>query len=325
MKSALFALLIAVFVLCSVASAQDFSIRVTYNTNLRDASSLQGSIVETVPSGTILQVIGQFNRWLKINRNENELWLADWVGFTRVTNGQQTQSQIDNCCFVDRQCHSDADWTSGYWAFQNNQCAAPLQSRLQISSQPANNSTGSIDNCCFIDWQCNTDEDWARGYWTFQINQCDVPEGLIIEGSEDFVILVKDALQMLKTRAPEWFAYATSGLDKIILFPEGDILGVNVATRTYSMTPDDAFLHFDEGDVITMASRMVHEACHVYRYEAGLPPGGYEGETACLQVQIEATEVFEVLETRRRLRRSLALGLRHVLENIDNPMYQWWH
>ncbi len=333
MKATSLAVLLSVFVLCSVVSAQDYQIRTDAKVNLRATYNLQGNIVETVPSGTILQVVGMFNRWLKINRNGNELWLADWVSYTRVADGgqtqsrteTQTQSQIDNCCYVDRQCHSDADWTSGYWAFQNNQCAAPLQSRLQISSQPANSSTGTSDNCCFLDWQCNSDDEWTRGYWTFQINQCDMPEGLIIEGSEDFVILVKDALQMLKTRAPEWFAYATSGLDKIILFPEGDILGVNVATRTYSMTPDDAFLHFDEGDVITMASRMVHEACHVYRYEAGLPPGGYEGETACLQVQIEATEVFEVLETRRRLRRSLALGLRHVLENIDNPMYQWWH
>ena len=112
MKTTSLAVLLSVFVLCSVVSAQEYSIRVTYNTNLRDASSLQGSIVETVPAGTILQVIGRFNRWLKIDRNGNEVWLADWVPYTRVTDSDQTQSrtdtqtqsQIDNCCFVDRQC-----------------------------------------------------------------------------------------------------------------------------------------------------------------------------------------------------------------------------
>ena len=165
MKAASLAVLLSVFVLCSVASAQDYQIRTDANVNLRATYSLEGEIVEAVPAGTILQVVGTFNRWLKINRNGNALWLADWVGYTRVTDGGQTQSQIDNCCFVDRQCHSDAEWTSGYWAFQNNQCAAPLQSRLQISSQPANSSTGTIDNCCFLDWQCNSDEEWARGHY----------------------------------------------------------------------------------------------------------------------------------------------------------------
>ena len=156
MKAASLAVLLSVFVLCSVASAQDYQIRTDANVNLRATYSLKGEIVEAVPAGTILQVVGMFNRWLKINRNGSDVWLADWVSFSRVADGGQTQSQIDNCCFVDRQCHSDADWTSGYWAFQNNQCAAPLQSRLQISSQPANSSTGTSDNCCFLDWQCNS-------------------------------------------------------------------------------------------------------------------------------------------------------------------------
>ncbi len=31
-----------------------------------------------------------------------------------------TVSAIDNCCFVDRQCHSDQDWVNGYWAFQQS-------------------------------------------------------------------------------------------------------------------------------------------------------------------------------------------------------------
>ena len=81
-----------------------------------------------------------------------------------------TVSGIDNCCFVDRQCHSDQQWTDGFYAFQNNQCSAPAQ------TQPASGAPAQVDNCCFIDRQCNTDQDWINGYWAYQNNQCSAPQ-----------------------------------------------------------------------------------------------------------------------------------------------------
>ena len=84
MSVRMYLLTVAVFVLSNVASAQGYSIRVTHNTNLRSTYSVQGNIVETVPSGTTLQVISAFNRWLQINRNGNDVWMASWVSHTRV-------------------------------------------------------------------------------------------------------------------------------------------------------------------------------------------------------------------------------------------------
>ncbi len=78
-------------------------------------------------------------------------------------------SDIDNCCSVDRQCHSDRDWIDGYYAFQNNQCPAPAQ------SQPASNAPAQIDNCCFVDRQCSTELQWIAGYHAYQNNQCAAP------------------------------------------------------------------------------------------------------------------------------------------------------
>ncbi|MCY4465764.1 MAG: hypothetical protein OXE46_09535 [Chloroflexi bacterium] len=76
--------------------------------------------------------------------------------------------EIDNCCFVDRQCHSDQDWINGYWAFQNKQCAAPAQSQPMASGQtPAN-----VDNCCYVDRQCSSDLDWIGGWHAYQNNLC---------------------------------------------------------------------------------------------------------------------------------------------------------
>ena len=75
-------------------------------------------------------------------------------------------AQIDNCCFVDRQCGSDQDWRDGYWAFQNGQCAAPAP-----SGQPAN-SSAPVDNCCGIDRQCSTDAEWMAGWQAYRNGQC---------------------------------------------------------------------------------------------------------------------------------------------------------
>ena len=84
-----------------------------------------------------------------------------------------SSSQIDNCCFVDRQCESDEQWTSGYWAYQNNQC--PRAQNSQSQSRASGPASEAVDNCCFIGWQCNTDEEWRSGYWAFQHDQCDSP------------------------------------------------------------------------------------------------------------------------------------------------------
>ncbi len=82
-------------------------------------------------------------------------------------------SGIDNCCFVDRQCATDQDWTDGYHAYQNNQCAAPSQT--VAASQPVNGTPAQIDNCCYVDRQCNTDQEWTDGYWAYQWHQCPSP------------------------------------------------------------------------------------------------------------------------------------------------------
>jgi len=96
------------------------------------------------------------------------------VNYSRVESGttEQTGSQpvsstpanVDNCCGIDRQCSSDQEWTNGYWAFQNGQCAAPT---AVIPNIPAN-----VDNCCYVDRQCSSDWDWEVGFYAFREGQC---------------------------------------------------------------------------------------------------------------------------------------------------------
>ena len=185
MKAKLLATTIALFLLYNLASAQGYSIRVEFNTNLRAEASLESDVVESAPAGSILQVVDNFNRWLKISRSGSELWMANWVRHTRTAESGQTETtsqpasnvpaQVDNCCFVDRQCNTPADWENGYWAYQNGQCAAPAQPQAQTPAQPVSNVPAQVDNCCFVDRQCNTPADWENGYWAFQNGQCAAP------------------------------------------------------------------------------------------------------------------------------------------------------
>ena len=186
------ALVMSALVGIGAASAQDYSVRVTHNTNLRAAASLQARIVETAPAGTTLPVTGSAGRWLQINRNGNQVWMASWVSYSRVQGVQQTvappQTPIDNCCFVDRQCNTDQEWTDGYWAFQNGQCAAPAQTRPQVQPQiqpqiqsPTQPLTRTptqgdipddINNCCHLDRECHSEEEWRAGYVAFKELEC---------------------------------------------------------------------------------------------------------------------------------------------------------
>ena len=323
MKAKLFGIVLALFVLVNVASAQGYFIRVANNTNLRAAASLQARIVETAPAGAILNVVGSYNRWLRVNRNGNDAWMADWVDYTRVEESAPTQPQtasnIDNCCFVDRQCHSNQEWTDGYWAFQNGQCAAPAQSQPGTSAQPASNAPANADNCCFIGWQCQSDEEWAGGFHAFQENRCKHP-GIALQGAPGFILQYEGALDMLKSRVPHWYDYTVRGLDRIIQMPPGYRGGVNVRNRTwrldYPSEPPPVSI-YGENHVFVHVGGLAHEACHVHRHEAGLEAGGFPGESACLELQIQVLE--EV-----RAPSELIGGYRHTFINIENPEYWWW-
>ena len=329
MKARLVAATIAMCLLYGVSSAQTYAIRVTYNTNLRASYSLESAIIETAPAGTTLQVVGKSGRWLRISRNGKEVWMADWVAYSRVEGGEPTPGQatgdIDNCCFVDRQCTSDLDWAEGYHAFQNNQCGAPAQSGAPASSQPASGvilrtasgivigstnglsilpstsytlrpalgQTISFSNCCELNWQCNSDLDWAEGYGAFQNNfQCALPgEVISIVGDPDFVDYLAQRLDQLRNRLPHRYNYVLSGLDKIQQAPADLLAGhVDDIGRIFYVPWTGPRV---DGWEKRLSAVLVHEACHVHRYAAGYkwsgcdPEATIREETICREMELE--------------------------------------
>ena len=87
--------------------------------------------------------------------------------------------------------------------------------------------------------------------------------------------------------------------------------------KTFSITPSHARERPGELTAIWLAGIIVHDACHVNLFDAGLPYSDLPGERACLELQIEALSVFNPTVQD-------PFGLRSVLENIENPEYQWW-
>jgi len=129
--------------LCSqLALAQARQIRTEAAINLRSGYSLQSSIVHTVPSGTVLTVLGKFNRWLQVEWGGRQLWMADWVPFSEVPSGEPPV--IDNYCFTIWTCESEADWKRGYYAYHNinpsGQQQQPSQRSGSGQQQPSQQS-----------------------------------------------------------------------------------------------------------------------------------------------------------------------------------------
>lgn len=276
MKARHLAALTTLLILCALTSAQGYFVRIAYNTNLRADASLDASIIETAPAGTALSVVGQSGRWLKISRNGGEVWMANWVSYSRVdgsgapTSHSGALEQIDNCCFVDRQCNGDEEWTDGYWAFQNGQCPAPSSSQPNSSAPPANSAPANVDNCCFVDRQCQTGQDWTDGYWAYQNGQCGSPSqarhigSAFIDGSATFIAQISAALDLLKRRAPRWHAYVTKGPQVIRESQPGSPDGYAAGDTIY-ISPSAA-----AKPAHVLAELLVHEACHVQSRLSGL-------------------------------------------------------
>ncbi len=236
------------------ALAQSYQIRVTWPVRLRASHSLDSAVVAKTRADEVLQVVGRFNRWLKIERDGSTAWLADWVDYTRLdqeappaapasesTANQQQPSDIDNCCFVDRHCQTDGEWADGYWAYQRNECPAPAPPFAPAS-----------------------------------------PTRPRIEGLPSFVRFIESTLDLLEARSTRWYRYV---VDQTNLIVEGDPFGpgscgahVNVSARRVTVDTD-----CQTWGIGQMAPILVHEACHVYHHDNGItyPEGKLREEWEC--------------------------------------------
>ena len=316
-------------------SANCYSADTAYVTgamNIRQRPSTASQVVAKAQAGDYFNVTASIRSerwcWLNVSRG----WLANTTrvqstkpqypastrstASVKQTTTPQTPSNIDNCCFIDRQCSTDHEWESGYWAFQNNQCGAQVSPLILESSAVSSDSTAIVDNCCQIGWNCNNYHDWQTGFIAFHTNQCQ-HYGIEIEGPDSFAAQLHATLDLIQERAPNWYAYIIDGLTKIRYDPNAPRSAVYSHSGTWHVPPSD----FESwGDMVSIVGSLAHEACHVHLHMAGRVSGGLGGERACLATQIEAARA--VFPTGREYYLNWATNL---LANIDDPAYQWWH
>lgn len=80
-----FALLLTMALTLSSLAQNSYMIRLDTEANLRASYSMDSELVARAPQGTELTVHEHFNRWLKVSYEGSEVWLADWVMHTRLS------------------------------------------------------------------------------------------------------------------------------------------------------------------------------------------------------------------------------------------------
>ncbi|MCY4069815.1 MAG: hypothetical protein OXG60_00800 [Chloroflexi bacterium] len=105
--------------------------------NLRGHHEQNAQRVGTLAFGSQLQIVRKFNRWYAVPHDGGSAWVADWVvnevacvGAAQSqpalqpaqTQQSQTQSpaEVDNYCFVNRHCTTDAQWQQGWADYQRD-------------------------------------------------------------------------------------------------------------------------------------------------------------------------------------------------------------
>ena len=195
----------------------------------------------------------------------------DWInGYHAYQNGQcpapaqtlpsgspqptsSAAGQADNCCLLGWDCINDQEWLNGFHAYQNDDCVG--SPRIPSGA-----------SCCQMGWNCTIPSDWIMGVWFIREGwQCGMPAqvnyaGVIIEGSELFIARVTEALDLLKSKAPEWYAYVITGPLKI-----REWLGSHALERSFNLARGHA-----AEDVVRRARTILHESCHVQRWRVRL-------------------------------------------------------
>lgn len=158
------------------ASAQVIYVQVKRDTGLYTELHAWSKPDVVVPAGTKLEaghriseiIYTDGRRWMYVLYNDKYYLMGTWEQFTTST--QQLTSvidqpsaaapaapaNIDNCCFVNRQCSSDQEWHDGYWAYQRNECPAGAVQPSPVRAACYNADSASVSGTMNIRQQPTT-------------------------------------------------------------------------------------------------------------------------------------------------------------------------
>lgn len=244
---------LAMTVVCSAPVAQDeYYVRTKYAVNMRAEPSRESSIAMQASPGEILQVIGAEGDWLNVNGREGDLWIADWLDYTII--GKDGPALFTSRV-ADMSCRKGPGWSWG-WVMTEADCDLELKPPAGVL--PAHE-------------------------WTIPI-----------DGPDFIVARANSALTILKEKAPEWYAYVALAVDRIRGYEDGSALDT-VSGQAYARPHlGTVYLsrHAASGAGGNVTGIIVHEACHIHEYEAGVRLQNFESEITCHTMELYALEAL---------------------------------
>lgn len=164
-------------------------------------------------------------------------------------------------------------------------------------------------------WNCSFNFDWIVARWVYSDTggQCGAPiqqvvDGVIVEGSSEFNARIIQAMNLVKSRSPEWYSYSITGARKIREFPwtRGD----GTLEQSYNLTTG----FVARSSISYLAATFVHENCHIQRWLNGFDVGELEDLAEDPVCDTVATNALNVIAPgapypRHRINEFLRMGL----------------
>jgi hypothetical protein len=143
-------------------------------------------------------------------------------------------------------------------------------------------------------------------------------DGTELEGDAEFVAHVKDALELLASKAPDSYAAVRTSVTRIRSVPS--FSGMCYDTGTYRVGEETAYApgYPREQQVVWLAGTIVHDGCHRDRFVQGLDPSGRDAELACLELQLAA---LKQIDEQGRFRDYV----QDLVKGVDDPSNQYWN
>jgi hypothetical protein len=143
-------------------------------------------------------------------------------------------------------------------------------------------------------------------------------DGTDLEGDAEFIAHVKDALELLASKAPEAYADVLTNVTRIRSVES--FSGMCYDSGTYRVGGQTAYApgYPRVQQVVWLAGTIVHDGCHRDRFVQGLDPSGRDAELACLELQLAA---LKQIDEPGRFRDYV----RDLIEGVDDPNNQYWN
>ena len=303
MRLSLAAALAITMILAGAAGAQEnYTIRPTYHSNLRTEPSLGAAVFETVIPALPLLVVGESGDWLEIKRFRETVYMANWVPYTVVGHGERLTIESE---FADITCAAEP--TSERYGNTVIYIFGGLCVVTRISDIESLPEAADAD-----DKEASADDEASQTSET-QVAPTppDLEQDMEMDGLEAVIEQVKTSLLELYEISPAWYAYVADVTDKIIGFeenPSSPYFKQNAAAYVYPHTRtmyigDYAALEgfgSRERD-IGLASLLVHEACHIHQYDAGLTLTYPDREIMCNVAQLKLIDGLRAPEVKGHL------------------------